>query len=124
MAAGRRCYILGMADASFNTKATIRFLQESGLENRQAEAIAEVVRAGVIGGVASTADLAEIRNDVLWIKRIGGVLVALGVAATGFLYAEIGSVRGEVAAVRDQVQTNTAALARIEAILDERLPRD
>ena len=106
-----------MADTSSNTKANIRILQESGIEDRQAEAIAEVVRAGLTGSVASTADLAEIRNDVLWIKRIGSVIVALGVAATGFLYAEIGSVR-------DQVQANTAALARIEAILDERLPRN
>ena len=115
--AGSATYLDSMADASFNTKATIRLLQESGIEDRQAEAIAEAVRVGVSGGIASTADLAEIRIDALWIKRIGGVLIALGVAATGFLYTEIGSNR-------DQIQANTAALARIEAILNERLPRD
>ena len=71
---------------------------------------------------------------------------ALGLAATAFLYseigsvrdelrsklraeigsarAEIGSVRGEIGSLRDQVQDNRAALARIEAILDERLPQD
>ena len=50
----------------------------------------------------------------MWI--IGG-LTALGVAVAGILCAEIGSLR-------DQVQANTASLARIEAILDERLPSD
>ena len=50
----------------------------------------------------------------MWI--IGG-LTALGVAVSGVLYAEISSVR-------DQVQANTASLARIEAILNERLPSD
>ena len=57
----------------------------------------------------------------MWI--IGG-LTGLGVAVSGVLCSEIGSVRGEIGSVRDQVQVNTAALARIEVILDERLPRD
>ena len=65
------------------------------------------------------------RATIMWI--VGG-LTALGVAVSGALYAEIGSVREElrteIASVRDQVQANTAALARIEAILDERLPRN
>ncbi len=53
-------------------------------------------------------------GQIMWI--IGG-LTALGVAVAGILCAEIGSLR-------DQVQANTASLARIEAILDERLPSD
>jgi len=32
-------------------------------------------------------------------------------------------LRGEIGAVRDQIQTNASALVRIEAILEERLPR-
>ncbi len=76
------------------------------------------------------------RATIMWI--IGG-LTALGVAVSGVLYSEIGSVRDELRAeigsvrdelrdemgsLRDQVQANTAALARIEAILNERLPRN
>ena len=65
------------------------------------------------------------RATIMWI--VGG-LTALGVAVSGVLYAEIGSIREElrteIGSVRDQVHANTAALARIEAILDERLPRD
>lgn len=51
------------------------------------------------------------------LRTVAAGLFALGLAASAFLYAEIGSVR-------DQVQDNRAALARIEALLDERLPRD
>ena len=51
------------------------------------------------------------------VRTVAAGLFALGLAASAFLYAEIGSIR-------DQVQDNRAALARIEAILDERLPRD
>ena len=51
------------------------------------------------------------------VRAVAAGLFALGLAASAFLYSEIGSVR-------EQVQDNRAALARIEAILDERLPRD
>ena len=70
--------------------------------------------------------------DKATIKWIIGGLAALGIAAFGVLYAEVGSVRGEVGSVRsevgsvqgevsnvrDQVQVNTAALARLEAKVD------
>ena len=55
--------------------------------------------------------------DRATIMRIIGGLTVLGVAVSWVLYAEIGSVQ-------DQIQANTVSLARIEAILDERLPRD
>lgn len=73
------------------------------------------------------------------VRTAAAGLFALGLAASAFLYSEtgsvreelrselrteIGSVRSEMGALRDQVQDNRAALARIEAILDERLPRD
>ena len=50
------------------------------------------------------------------IKTVAAGLFAMGLGASAFLYSEISSLR-------DQVQDNRAALARIEAILDERLPR-
>ncbi len=87
------------------------------------------------------------KATLMWI--IGG-LTALGVAASAFLYNEIGSVRDElrteigtvrdelraeigtvrdelrveIGTVRTQVSDNRASLARIEAILNERLPRN
>ena len=52
------------------------------------------------------------KGTVQWIL---GVLVALWLAVSGCLYAEI-------AAVRDDVARNGERLARIETLLQERLP--
>ena len=64
--------------------------------------------------IRPVADRGFDRATIMWIT---GGLTALGVAVSGVLYAEISSVR-------DLVQANTASLARIEAILNERLPSD
>ena len=66
-----------MTDTAFDTLAMTRQLKAKGFSSDQAEAITEAVRAGVTGGVATKADLAEIRNDLLWMKRIGDVIVVL-----------------------------------------------
>ena len=71
------------------------------------------------------------RSTQMWL--IGG-LVVLGLAVSAFLWAEIGSVRSEISSVRvelrEEIQANRDAIAelakgqaRIEAILEERLPR-
>ncbi|MXY17517.1 MAG: hypothetical protein F4145_17420 [Boseongicola sp. SB0675_bin_26] len=67
-----------------------------------------------------------------------GGLVAVGLIVSGALWTEIGSVRDElrsefrteIASVREEIRENRAAItelakgqARIEAILEERLPR-
>jgi hypothetical protein len=64
------------------------------------------------------------RTTLMWL--IGG-LVAIGIAVSSVLWAEIGSVRAEL---RDEIRENRTAIAelakgqaRIEAILEERLPR-
>ncbi len=59
-----RCYLSGMADAAFDTLAMTRQLKARGFDADQAEAITEVVRAGVTGGVATKADLADLRGDL------------------------------------------------------------
>ena len=65
------------------------------------------------------------RPTLMWL--FGG-LVAAVLAAFGILWSEIGSVRSEL---REEIRENRAAIAelakgqaRIEAILEERLPRD
>ena len=49
-----------MADVAFDTLAVTRRLKARGFDSDQAEAITEAVRTGVIGGVATKADLAEL----------------------------------------------------------------
>ena len=78
------------------------------------------------------------RPTQMWL--IGG-LVVIGIAAVGLMWteigsvreelrAEIGSVRAEIGSLREEVLENRDAIAelakgqaRIEAILEERLPR-
>jgi hypothetical protein len=70
------------------------------------------------------------RTTLMWL--IGG-LVAIGIAVSGVLWAEIGSVRecrDRHRGVQREIRENRAAIAelakgqaRIEAILEERLPR-
>ena len=54
---------------------------------------------------------------------VGG-LTALGVAVSGVIWAEIGSVRAELRENRAAIAELAKGQARIEAILEERLPRD
>ena len=86
-----------MADASFDTLAVTRRLKSKGFDHDQAEAIAETVRAGITGGVATKTDLANLRgeinaqlarieSDLLWVKLIGGAIIAIIVAASGFVF--------------------------------------
>ena len=53
-----------MADAAFDTLATARLLRESGIEERQAAAITTAIKDGVTGGVATKADLTELRGEL------------------------------------------------------------
>ena len=70
-----------MAGNPFDTMATVRLLRNSGIEERQAEAIAAAIRDGVTGGVATKADLArletELKTELKWIKLIGGAILAV-----------------------------------------------
>lgn len=80
-----------MADIPFDTMATVRLLRDSGIEERQAEAITTAIKDGVTGGVATKADIgalktdigeirtevAELRNELKWIKLIGGAILAV-----------------------------------------------
>ena len=68
------------------------------------------------------------RSTQMWL--IGG-LFAAGLAVSGVIWAEIGSVRQEISSFREEVLQNRAAIAelakgltRIETILEERLPKD
>ena len=65
------------------------------------------------------------RPTQMWL--FGG-LFAAGLAVSGVLWSEIGSVRAElreeIRENRDAISELAEGLARIEAILEERLPRD
>ncbi len=69
---------------AFDTHATVKRLTVAGFSEPQAEALSDAVHQAVTGGIATKTDLAgletrmtRIEADLLWIKRIGGVIVAL-----------------------------------------------
>ncbi len=84
-----------MTDVPFDTMATARLLRESGIEERQAAAITTAIKDGVTGGVATRADIAEVKMDIVevradiarleselrtelrWMKLIGGAVLAV-----------------------------------------------
>ena len=70
-----------MTDIFFDTMAAVRRLRETGLDEKQAEAITATVRDGVTGGVATKADLAkleiELKAELKWLKLIGGAILAV-----------------------------------------------
>ncbi len=80
-----------MAGMPFDTMATVRLLRESGIEERQAEAITNAIKGAVTGGVATktgihdvkaeihevNADIARIKIDLKWMKLIGAFVLAV-----------------------------------------------
>ncbi len=70
----------------FDTLAYARRLKEAGVSDEQAEAHAEAVRAAMTHGVATKADLAELRADIyraLWIQGAGLVAIIVGLKLFG-----------------------------------------
>ena len=77
-----------MTEIPFDTMAAVRRLRDSGMSEEQAEAITQTVRDGVTGGVATKADLAELKSELKtdiakletelkWIKLTGGAILAV-----------------------------------------------
>lgn len=77
-----------MTDTPFDTLAMSRDLETAGFSAQQAQAVAEAVRTGVTGGVATKADQNEIKAklekleakidiEMKWMKAIGAALFAL-----------------------------------------------
>ncbi len=73
-----------MTDVPFDTMAALRRLEAGGFSSEQAEAITQTVRDGVTGGVATKADIADVRTDIAelrvelkWIKLIWAAVLAV-----------------------------------------------
>ena len=87
-----------MTDIPFDTMATARLLRESGIDERQAEAITTAIKGGLTGGVATKTDIhdvkadihdvkadihevktdiAELKTDLKWMKLIGAAVLAV-----------------------------------------------
>lgn len=111
-----RAHWLGHADGG-KALADLAELTSSGFTKEQADALQKAFGRKDAQGFD--------RTTTMW--PTGG-LTALGVAASGVIWAEIGSVRDElhegIREDRAQIAELAKGQARIEAILEERLPRD
>ena len=65
-----------MTDIHFDTLAAVRRLEANDFSGKQAEAITEVLRDGITGGVATKADLAILQADVADLKAASADLKA------------------------------------------------
>ena len=53
---------------AFDTNAAVRRLRDAGVDERQAEAHIEVVKAAISEGVATKADIAAVKADIAAVK--------------------------------------------------------
>ena len=83
----------------FDTMATARLLRESGIEERQAEAITTAIKDGVTGGVATKADIQEVKSDIQEVK------------------GDVAALKTDVAEVKVDVAALKTSAARLEAEL-------
>ena len=80
-----------MSTATFDTHAAVRDLEATGLDTRQAEAIATAIR-NAHGNLATKADLASVRADLAIIRWVVGIQSAISLAtfaAVLFLAAKL-----------------------------------
>ena len=77
-----------MTDAAFDTLAATRRLKAKGFDSDQAEAVTEAVRTG---GVATRADLAELRSEMAGQEiRLTWRIIIVGLAVNAGVIAAVG----------------------------------
>ena len=84
-----------MSVATFDTHAAVRALEEAGMDTPQAEAVTETVRTAVVQGVATKADIGDLRTDLEKLRAdltwrmvlVVGALLALATALDRLLGA-------------------------------------
>ena len=96
-----------MAQAAFDTITEVQRLRDAGIEQAQAEAITRSIHAGVTGGVATKADLLQVKTE------LEGAIVGV----RGELKEEIAGVRTEVAKVRTEVEKVRTEVETIRTLI-------
>ncbi len=72
--------------AAFDTLAAAREMENAGLDRPAAEAVAEAIRAGQ-GELATKADLAAVRSDIIGLRWVVGINVAISLATLAAVLA-------------------------------------
>ena len=77
-----------MSTATFDTRTAVRGLEATGLDTRQAEAIATAIRNGQ-GGLATKSGLAGVRAELASIRWVVGIQSAIGLATFAAVLAPV-----------------------------------
>ncbi len=103
-----------MSIVTFDTLAAVRNLEKAGMGTPQAEAVAETIRVAVLQGVASKADIAELRTatqaDIAELRSATQADIAE-------LRTDFVELRSDFAELRAETQADIAAL-RVETKAD------
>jgi len=97
-----------MAELLFDTMAAVRRLRDTGMEERQAEAIASTIRDGLTGGVVTKPDILELRaalkDDVVGLEsRLKGKIAGLESRLKDDMVERDARLRDEIAVLRDDM---------------------
>ena len=98
-------------DVPFNTHAFVKRLTSAGFAETQAEALSDAVQQAFTGGVATKADIAELRVGQRWLTGIGAGIVAILVGASGFGFDMLLDMTGDIATLQADIATVQTALA-------------
>jgi len=115
-----------MAELLFDTMAAVRRLRETGMEERQAEAITATVRDGLTGGVVTKPDMLELRaalkDDVVGLESRLKDDIAVLKDDMGGLESRL---KGEIAVLKDDMAGLESRLRADMAVLkDDMVERD
>ncbi|MXX88002.1 MAG: hypothetical protein F4213_18740 [Boseongicola sp. SB0677_bin_26] len=98
----------------FNTHAFVKRLTNAGFTEPQAEALSDTVHQAVTGGVATKADIAELRVGLRWVTGIGAGIVAILVGAFGFEFNMLLGINADIAALQTAFAAQGADIAAIK----------
>ena len=120
------------ADVAFDTMAVVRRLRDAGIDQAHAEAITASIQSGVTGGVATkadiielrTGDIAELRSEIAelrvglrWVTGIGAGIVVILVGAFGFVYNMLVGMTADIATLQTILAAQGADIAAIKEAL-------
>lgn len=95
----------------------VRRLRDAGIEEAHAEAITASIHSGVTGGVATKADIAELRIGLRWVAGIGAGIVAILVGAFGFLFNMLVGMTADIATLQTTLAVQGTDVAALQASL-------
>ena len=118
-----RSYVQDM-DVPFDTHSAVKRLTNAGFTEPQAEALSDTVHQAFTGGVATKADVAELRSEIAelrvglrWVTGIDAGIVVILVGTFGFVYNMLVGMTADIATLQTTLAAQGADIAAIKEAL-------